>query len=139
MLSAAHLLLCAGDSLLMIRRFDTGFEDGNYSVVAGHIEAGESALEAMSREAREEAGIDLGHDDLEFVHVMHRRSGDGSVRMDLFFRCVTWSGEVANREPHKCDEMTWFDRASLPHNTVPSVSAALSSIDDGRTFSEFGW
>jgi 8-oxo-dGTP diphosphatase len=93
----------------------------------------------MRREAKEEAGIDIDVEDLEFVHVMHRHKADGSAKLDLFFRCKRWAGEVTNAEPHKCDLMDWFPGDGLPANTVPYVRAAISAVNDGRCFTEFGW
>jgi 8-oxo-dGTP pyrophosphatase MutT (NUDIX family) len=137
--SATHLLLYQDDALLMIRRHNTGYKDGNYSVIAGHIDPGEPARHAMRREAEEEAGIDVHVDDLEFVHTMHRHKADGTTKLDLFFRCTTWTGTPTNAEPHKCDHMDWFHPGELPANTVPYIRTAISAIADGSTFSEFGW
>ena len=71
---AVYLLLVRGDSILMLRRYNTGFADGSYSMIAGHVEAGENLKTAMIREAREEAGIDLSPTDLEVVGVIHSMS-----------------------------------------------------------------
>ena len=58
----------------MLRRFNTGYEDGNYSVIAGYLEGNETVIAAMIREAREEAGISIAAEDLRVVGVMHRFS-----------------------------------------------------------------
>ena len=37
---AAHLLLDKDVRILMLRRYNTGYEDGNYSVDVGHVRRG---------------------------------------------------------------------------------------------------
>jgi 8-oxo-dGTP pyrophosphatase MutT (NUDIX family) len=136
-----HLFLERGEEVLLLQRFQTGYEDGNYSVVAGHLDGGETAAAGMVREAREEAGIEIAADSLEFVHLMHRMShGERQgERLSMFFRCTTWRGEVRNMEPHKCDDLSWFPRAVLPPNMVSYVHHALQSYLAGEVYSEFGW
>ena len=60
---AVHLILEKDGKILMLRRFNTGWQDGNYSLVAGHFDGGERGRDAMVREAKEEAGIDVLADD----------------------------------------------------------------------------
>lgn len=132
-----YLILERGAEVLLLRRFQTGYEDGNYGLVAGHLEAGESAVAGIIREAREEAGIEVREDDLRLVHVVHRNAGDG--RMGLFFRCDRWSGEPINAEPHKCDDLSWFPGDRLPANTIPYIRQALTLARQGVAYSDEGW
>jgi 8-oxo-dGTP diphosphatase len=137
--SAVHLLIERDGKILLLRRFNTGYQDGNYSVVAGHIDTGESATTAMCREAAEESGICVSPTDLRFACVLFRKKSDGTVKSDLFFTCDTWSGELRNMEPHKCDDLSWHDRDHLPANMVPYVRRVLDLTASGASFGEFGW
>jgi 8-oxo-dGTP pyrophosphatase MutT (NUDIX family) len=47
------------DHVLLIRRCNTGWHDGEWSLVAGHVDTGESPLMAALREAEEEVGLKL--------------------------------------------------------------------------------
>lgn len=137
LIPAVHLFLLRGRQVLLLRRYNTGYEDGNYSVVAGHPDGGEEMTEAMIREAREEAGILIAPDDLAVVGVMHRNSD--SERVDFFMAADRWSGDVQNMEPHKCDDLSWFDMDQLPDNMVPYVRQALANYRAGRWYDAFGW
>jgi 8-oxo-dGTP pyrophosphatase MutT (NUDIX family) len=132
-----HLLFLRGDQILIARRQNTGYRDGEYSVPAGHLDGGETVLAAGIREAREEVGLELRESDLEFAGVMHRLEDD--ERVDFFVRVRTWSGEPVNSEPDKCDDLRWVDAASLPPNMVPYVRRALANHLSSRLFDEFGW
>lgn len=134
---AAHLLFRRGDSILLLRRANTGYEDGNFSVPAGHVEAGENATAAAVREASEEVGLAITPSDLRFALVLHRQSQ--AERIDFFFAVKHWDGDPRNCEPEKCDELLWADLKSLPANMVPYVRRAIEAFRTGETFVEFGW
>lgn len=53
-------------------RQNTGFLDNHWGLVSGHMKAGESAIEGMIGESKEEIGINISADNLKVVHVMHR-------------------------------------------------------------------
>ena len=139
---ASYLILRRDGKILLLRRFNTGYEDGNYSVVAGHVDSGETFTETIIRESKEEAGIDIDPKNLKVVHVMHRDSGESdglNERVDVFLEATEWDGDMENREPHKCDDLSWFDMADLPENIIPYIRSAVECIRDGVFYSEYGW
>ena len=134
---AVHLFLLRDNQVLLLRRANTGYEDGNYSVVAGHLDGGESVTQAAIREAHEEVGVVLRPTDLRVVGVMHRWSNE--ERIDFFLLATAWGGTPANQEPDKCSELRWCALDALPANTIPYVRAALENFRQGVWFAEFGW
>lgn len=136
--AAVYLVLEHDGKVLLLRRANTGYEDGNYSLIAGHIEPNERAKFAMVREAKEEAGIVIAENDLQLVHIMLRNSSPDE-RFDLYFTAKHWEGEVQNMEPEKCDDLSWHAVDTLPSNIIPCVRSALENYQKGIIFSEFGW
>ncbi len=131
-----HLLFLRQDQILLLRRFNTGYRDGEYSVPAGHLDGGETVMSAAAREAREEVGVKIGMSDMIFSSVMHRIEGD--ERIDFFVHAHKWQGEPFNAEPDKCDDLCWADINKLPANTVPYVRRALENHLSNIRFDEFG-
>jgi 8-oxo-dGTP pyrophosphatase MutT (NUDIX family) len=137
LLSAVHLFLIQDGDILLLRRYNTGYEDGKYSVVAGHLDGGEPVKAAMIREAQEEVGVEIAPEDMDVVQVMHRLSDD--ERIDWFLCASRWTGSVENREPHKCDDLSWYPLDGLPGNLVPYVRKAIYNYRQGVWFDSFGW
>ena len=68
---------------------------------------------------------------------MNRKSED--ERIDFFLVVKRWTGEITNKEPHKCDDMGWFELSKLPANTIPYVRQAIDCTFKKKPYSEFGW
>ena len=135
---AAYLVLVKRGQTLLLRRYKTGWQDGKYSLVAGHVEEGEKVRRALCREAYEEAGIRIRPKDLRIVNVMQRFCPEGRIYIDFFFSAARWTGRVVNREPHKCDELRWFPLRRIPKNVLPYVRRVLTDLMPGRKrFCEF--
>ena len=132
-----HLFFFRENQILLIRRFNTGFADGQYSVPAGHLDGGETVSAAAIREAQEEVAVQIEPQDIQYSSVMHRMEGD--ERVDFFVHVTKWDGEPVNAEPNKCDDIRWVDVNDLPVNTIPYISRALHNHQAGITFDEYGW
>lgn len=136
-ISAVYLILIKENKVLLLKRANTGYEDGNYSLVAGHMDGNETIKQAMIREAYEEAGIIIDENDMEIAAFLHRKTDP--ERFDFFLRCDRWSGEVTNMEPDKCSELSWYDINNLPENIIPCVKKAIENYQNNIMFDNFGW
>lgn len=135
---AAYVFLLRGEDgarevLLQLRR-GTGYMDEHWAAAAaGHVERGETVLEAAAREAAEEIGItDLV---LQPVCAMQRTGTSGrsvDERVDYFFTATSWSGEPRLVEPDKAADLRWFGLRDLPDPVVPHELAVLTAIRSGQ-------
>lgn len=136
------LLFVQDGKVLLSRRYQTGWEDGKYCIPGGHGEDRETMREGAAREAKEEIGIDIAVDDLEFVLTQHRWSpdpGNPHGRVGFYFVPKKYAGEVHNAEPEKCDDLQFFPLDNLPPNTVAFTQAALAAYKAGKKYDEFNW
>ena len=87
-----HLLFFREDQILLLRRFNTGYRDGQYSVPAGHLDGNETVRAAAVREAEEETGVQIEASDILFSSVMHRTEDD--ERVDFFVHIPQMAGRA---------------------------------------------
>jgi len=137
LIPSVYLFTEKDGKILLSRRFQTGFEDGNYSLVAGHVDGEETMREALSREVKEEIGVNINPMDFKHVLTMHRWCGDHE-RADFFFSADNVK-DVKNMEPDKCDDLNWFPLNNLPSNIVPYIKKAIECYLDKINYCEFGW
>ncbi len=133
----AYLILRRKDEILLHLRKNTGYCDGMWGLVAGHVEDGESATAAMIREAREETGIELSPSQIKVVHVMHRKTN--RLNIDVFFDCQSLHGSIRNLESEKCEKLEFFPLSALPSNIVDYIAIALRHVMKREFYSEIGW
>lgn len=132
---AAYVILRRGDEVLLQVRHNTGYMDGFYSAAAaGHVEAGESVIDAACREALEELDVKINPDDLVPICAMHRTRGTGDPideRADFFYECWQWSGVPRLVEPHKAADLGWFPLDALPSPVVPHELRVINGLRTG--------
>lgn len=135
---AAYVLFRRGDEVLLQLRQGTGYMDGHWAfAAAGHVEAGESVLQAARPEAAEELGVAIEEGDLIPLSGMHRTQPGAKhhdpldERVDFFFSCARWSGEPRLQEPEKAADLRWFGLDALPDPVVPHERYVLEAVQAG--------
>jgi 8-oxo-dGTP pyrophosphatase MutT (NUDIX family) len=129
-----------GDEVLLQLRRNTGYMDGFWAAAAGHVERGETAYDAARREVREEIGVELG--ELTFLTTMQRTRYADPIdeRVDFFFSCRSWRGELGIVEPDKCAALEWFPLDALPDPVVPHERFVLQRLGtDLESYTTFGF
>lgn len=132
------LILRRDESVLLLKRQNTDFGNGCYSLVGGKVEPRETFLQTIIREAKEEIGISLSAHDLSCVHVFQRQGTENELVV-LVFCATKWDGDPMNNEPDKCSELKWFELDKLPDNILPAHKQALEMIAKGILYSEHNY
>jgi len=143
MKTGVFLFLVKDNNILLLRRYKTGIDDGNYVVPMGGVDANETLVSAIVREAYEEANIIIKPEDLSMCHLMHRLhpmpQNLSFQQIDVFFYAQNYTGTIENKEPHKCDELKFYPLDNLPENIAPFILYAIKAMQKQQIFSEFGW
>ena len=99
---------------------------GCWSLAGGHLEFGETVEECAKRELWEETGLNatsfvLGPWTNDVI--------DGTKHyVTLFVFVDQFTGELALKEPHKCEGWEWFDWKQLPMPLFPPVVQLIEKL-----------
>ncbi len=142
---AADLILLKENKVLLQRRANTGWNDGKWNLVGGHIENEETLQECIIREAKEELGISINKKDVEIVHCTQYKSN--RLTMQFYLKCTSWKGVPsiqAERQKNgqivfKADKLEWFEVNSLPEDLLPTAREAIIASLNNNPFSTIGF
>jgi 8-oxo-dGTP diphosphatase len=99
---------------------------GKWSIPGGHLEYGEEFIDCCAREVREETNLLVTRiKPVTFKNAMH----DEKHYVTLYFFAQTWTGEVKNMEPEKCDGWVWVDALEMPK---PLFETMDKIVEDNR-------
>ena len=110
------MLVTAGDRVLLGRQ--PTWPPGRYSALAGFVEPGESLEQAVAREVREEAGVEVGEPE-------YLASQPWPFPSSLMLGFIApWRSGEPRRIDAELEDVRWFDRAEV----VAAVAGGASSL-----------
>jgi 8-oxo-dGTP diphosphatase len=123
--SAALLLLEPDPPRVLLGRRTRGQGrryPGAWDAIGGKPEEGETLLQALAREACEEAGVEpLDPTALGCFH-------DGD-RADAYFLATAWKGRPSNREPSEHIQLEWLAlHEAAERRLTPTTRAAVARL-----------
>lgn len=102
-----------GDKILLQNRIKKDWQ--GYTLPGGHVEKGESFVDAVKREMKEETGLDIENPTLVGIKQFPIENGRYIV---LLFKTTQWKGIVSSSDE---GDMKWVDYNSLH---------SLKTVDD---------
>ncbi|MBO4651908.1 MAG: 8-oxo-dGTP diphosphatase [Lachnospiraceae bacterium] len=120
---AVLCLIKDGDRVLLQNRVKKDWQ--GYTLPGGHVERGESFVDAVVREMKEETGLTIEKPRMVGIKQFPI---DGGRYIVLLFEATQFTGEVVSSEE---GEMTWVDRAELANiSAVDDLQELLKVFDD---------
>ena len=123
--NAELTVLClaeAGDRVLLQKRVKADWR--GYALPGGHVEPGESFVDAVIREMKEETGLTVINPRLAGVKQFPIENGRYVV---LLFKATQWTGELRSSEE---GQMEWIRYSDLPDlETVDDLEELLRVIN----------
>lgn len=103
---------------------------GVWVLPGGHIETGETELAALTREMREELGVQIAPGSA--IHLCRLDAGcaEKSLRLSAWL-VDQWQGTPTNVAPDEHDEIRWFRPEELPPLAHELLGKALAEAIQG--------
>lgn len=105
---------------------------GEYAGLGGHLEFGESIEECIKREAREEAGIEVGN--IKFLCLSSLKKYHDKHYIDIGMTAEVISGIPKIMEPEKCESWGWYDLENIPRPLFAAEENYLLALNSRKNF-----
>lgn len=136
---SVNVFIVSDGKILLSRRTNTGWMDGYLCPPGGHVEEGETPVQAMIREIEEELGAKVDPKDLDFACVAVRNTSPNEyVAYEFAIRDKGYT--FTNAESEKCRELVWVEMNELPEDVIDHFRQVIEQgIAEGQAYLEIGY
>ena len=122
-------MVSRGDRLLLQNRVKTDWR--GYCFPGGHVEPGESVVESVIREMKEETGLTVSN-----LHLCGIKQFpiDGGRYLVFFFKTDSFTGELISSDEGK---MEWISRKDIPNLRTVTDFMDMLQVFDRDDLTEF--
>jgi 8-oxo-dGTP diphosphatase len=115
--SLGFIFNSAGNEVLLIHKNNPDWQKGKVNGIGGKIEIGESSVECIIRETKEETGLDTNNED--WIHFGQIINGDKSTSQLFYY---IYPGVTSDATTQEDEEIEWFAVNNLPNNIMSNLS-----------------
>lgn len=124
------------DDKILLGKNKNWYGTGNFEMLGGHLEFGESFEACIKREMAEECGLEIGN--IKFSAVANilddSKKQEELHNVALLFTADYKSGEPKVLEPEKVEFWDWYDLENLPKPLFRNVELSIEAFKSGKNY-----
>lgn len=120
-----------GDEYLFVKRAaDKDVDAGRLNSIGGKLEPGENWLDAVIRETKEEIGLKITKDDIEFLGIVRLEGGYDEDWIMCFYKTEVESKHIPHGHLSSEGEFMWIHKDKVLKSEHELVDDLFHSFDD---------
>ncbi|MBU1202642.1 NUDIX domain-containing protein [Patescibacteria group bacterium] len=120
-----------GNFMMAKRSKECRDEHGRWDIGGGGLEFGHTVIDTLRKEIKEEYCSDvIEYEFLGYRDVHREHDGQKTHWLALDFKVLIDRSIVKNGEPHKFDEIKWYQLSNIPQNTHSQFPNFLNLYKD---------
>jgi 8-oxo-dGTP diphosphatase len=117
----AAIVVDSQHRILMAQRADWQHQGGKWEFPGGKIESGETHMQALAREIKEEVDVQIDQQACELFKAVHHDYSDKQVSL-YFYLVKDFSGTAKGLEGQP---VMWVNAQTLPQMAIPDANQAI--------------